>query len=209
MKIAILGAGNVGRALATASVTAGHQVTLSAAHGDSAARLAAEIGAAAAASNLDAVSRADAVVLAVPYAALDGILSEIGPSLEGKVVIDVTNPLTPDYSALAVESTSAAEQIQARLPNARVVKAFNTVFAARQAAPVVEGTAADGFVAADDADAKATVLDLVRSLGLRPIDAGPLAMARALEAMALLHITLQLRHGWPWQSAWKLIGPTA
>ena len=64
------------------------------------------------------------------------------------------------------------------------------------------------FVAGDDVDAKAAVLDLVRSIGFRPIDAGPLAMARALEAMAVLNMMLQIRNNWPWQAGWKLVGPT-
>ena len=122
--------------------------------------------------------------------------------------MDATNPMRADYMGLATEGTSAAEEIQAHAPGARVVKAFNSALAARQADPTVDGVQVDGFVAADDEEAKATVLDLARSIGFRPIDAGALEMARALEAMALLNITLQLRNSWPWQSAWKLVGPT-
>jgi len=66
----------------------------------------------------------------------------------------------------------------------------------------------DGFVAGDGADAKAAVLELVRSIGFRPVDAGGLGMTRALEAMALLNVTLQIRSNWPRQACWKLIGPT-
>ena len=90
----------------------------------------------------------------------------------------------------------------------RVIKAFNTAFAARQADPVVDGVQLDGFVAGDDANARADVLELVRSIGFRPIDAGSLRMARALEAMAILNISLQIRNNWPWQTGWKLVGPT-
>jgi predicted dinucleotide-binding enzyme len=122
--------------------------------------------------------------------------------------VDVTNPTTPDYSGLALVGTSAAEQIQARVPGARVVKAFNSALAARQADPQIKGTQLDGFVAGDDADAKAVVLELAKSIGFRPIDAGPLAMARALEALALLNITLQIRTNGTWQSGWKLVGAT-
>ena len=93
-------------------------------------------------------------------------------------------------------------------PNARVVKAFNTVFAAHQADPVVDGIHLDGFVAGDDGAAKEQVLGLVGSLGFRPIDAGALAMARALEGMAVLNISLNMTNGWPWQTGWKLLGPT-
>ncbi|MBI2318436.1 MAG: hypothetical protein HYU75_15925 [Betaproteobacteria bacterium] len=88
-----------------------------------------------------------------------------------------------------------------------MIKAFNTAFAARQAEPTVDGIPADGFVAGDDETAKAQVLELVGSIGFRPIDVGPLAMARALEAMAILNISLNVQNGWPWQSAWKLLSP--
>jgi predicted dinucleotide-binding enzyme len=81
------------------------------------------------------------------------------------------------------------------------------VFAARQEDPEVEGIPLDGYVAADDDDAKETVLELVSSLGFRPIDVGGLAMARALEAMGALNISLQIRNGWSWQMGWKLLGP--
>lgn len=208
MDIAIIGAGNVGRALGGSSVRAGHAVTISSASPEDARAVAQATGARAAGSNGAAIEAADVVVLAVPYAAVEGILGELGDALYGKIVVDVTNPLLPDASGLATEGTSAAELIQARVPAARVVKAFNTAFAARQAEPVVDGIQLDGFVAGDDEEAKSKVLELVQSIGFRPIDAGPLAMARALEALGLLHITLQIRNGWPWQSGWKLVGPT-
>jgi predicted dinucleotide-binding enzyme len=89
----------------------------------------------------------------------------------------------------------------------RVVKAFNYAFAARMAEPVVSGTRLDGFVVGDDQAAKDKVLELVESIGFRPIDAGPLVMARALESMGLLIIMLQIKHSWPWQNGWKLVGP--
>jgi NADPH-dependent F420 reductase len=208
MNIAIIGAGKVGRALAGASVRAGHTVIMSSAHPENAQRVAGEVGAQAATSNKAAAEAADVVVLAIPYTAMVDLLDEIGDSLRGKIVVDVTNPTTPDYSGLALVGTSAAEQIQARVPGARVVKAFNSALAARQADPQIKGTQLDGFVAGDDADAKAVVLELAKSIGFRPIDAGPLAMARALEALALLNITLQIRTNGTWQSGWKLVGAT-
>ncbi len=106
------------------------------------------------------------------------------------------------------DATSAAERIQVLLPRAHVVKAFNTAFAARQADPVVDGIQLDGFVAGDDGDAETAVLELVESVGFRPIDVGPLPMARTLEAMGWLNIQLQIRHGWPWQGGWKFAGPS-
>jgi predicted dinucleotide-binding enzyme len=160
-------------------------------------------------SNRTAVQNAEVVVLAVHTPALDGVLGELGDALDGKVVIDVTNRLNPDDPGAVLDGSSNAEQIQARVPGARVVKAFNTALAARQADPVVDGVPLDGLVAGDDTAAKGQVLELVDSMGFRPIDAGPLSMARALEAMAVLNIMLQMWNGWPWQAGWKLVGPTA
>jgi predicted dinucleotide-binding enzyme len=90
-----------------------------------------------------------------------------------------------------------------------VVKAFNYAFASRMADPTVDGIHLDGFVAADDLEAKEKALELVESIGFRPIDAGPLVMARVLEGMALLNVTLQIHNNWPWQNGWKLVGPPA
>jgi 8-hydroxy-5-deazaflavin:NADPH oxidoreductase len=207
MNIAIIGAGNVGKALATSALRAGHSVTVSSSSGDSASIVARETGATAAASNGEAVEGADLVVIAVPYMSIVGVLDDVGPQLGGKIVVDATNPLKPDYSGLATEGTSAAEEIQAKIPTARVVKAFNTAFAARQADPAISGIDVDGFVAADDEEAKAIVLDLVKGMGFHPIDAGQLAMSRYLEGLAFLNISLQMRHGWSWQAGWKLVGP--
>lgn len=208
MRVAIIGAGNMGKALGASIVRAGHQVVLSSLHPDHAEAVAREVGAAAASSNREAVQGADLVILAAPYTAVDGVLDEIGADLDGKVVVDITNPLRADMSGLATEGSSEAETIQARLPRAAVVKAFNTAFAARQVDPVVDGVPLDGLVAGDDEEAKRKVLELVGAIGFRPVDAGGLRMARTLEEMAFLNITLQIRNGWPWQAGWKLIGPT-
>jgi hypothetical protein len=134
------------------------------------------------------------------------LAASIREAAAGKIVVDVTNPARADYSGLVFDgSSSAAEQFAAWLPGARVVKAFNTVFAANQANPVVDGTRLDAFVAGDDADAKATVLDLARSAGFEPIDAGDLAAARLLEALAWLNISLNLRNPFGWHRR-KLVG---
>ena len=208
MDIAIIGAGNVGRALAGSAGRAGHAASISSRDPKDAEAAAQAVGARGAPSNREAVGGAQIVILAVPYDAVEGIVAEVGGALDGKILVDVTNRLNVDNPPAAIDGTSNAEQIQARVPNARVIKAFNTAFAARQTDPVVDGVRLDGFVAGDDANAKEAVLDLVRSIGFRPIDAGPLAMARALEAMALLNISLQIRNSWPWQAGWKLVGPT-
>ena len=100
--------------------------------------------------------------------------------------------------------TSNAEAFQAWLPEAHVVKAFNTVFASRLAGSTQDGQPLDGFIAGDDAEAKATVATIVRDAGLAPLDVGDLKMARALEGMAWANISLNMANNWPWHSAWKL-----
>jgi len=203
MQIAIIGAGNVGKALASSLTNAGHHVTLSAAHPEHARAAAAETGATAARTNAEAVSNADLVVLAVPATSFDALAGEIGREISGKVVVDVANRPTPNPDGPA---TSIAEELQAMLPQASVVKAFNTAFASRQAHASVGGVAPDGFVAGDDAAAKQRVLEVVESVGFRPVDAGSLAAARTLEGMAWLNIQRNLDGG-SWQDAWVLVGP--
>jgi 8-hydroxy-5-deazaflavin:NADPH oxidoreductase len=208
MNVAIIGAGNVGSALAAAAVKQGHTVTISADHPEHAADVAAQVGAASAGSNAEAAREADVVILAVPYGAAGTIVDEIADVADGKVIIDSTNPLNATYSDLETSGTSAAEQLQQRAGGAHVVKAFNTVLASRHHNPTESGVPLDAFYAGDDAAAKATVAELAQSLGYRPIDAGNLRMARSLEEMAFLNITLNAGNNWPWQSAWKLMGPT-
>jgi 8-hydroxy-5-deazaflavin:NADPH oxidoreductase len=203
MQIAIIGAGNVGRALATSLTRAGHDVKISAAHADHAADAASKTGATAARTNAEAATGADLVVLAVPAQAVTQIASDLGRELDGKVVVDVTNRPTPSPDGA---STSIAEELQSRVPAAKVVKAFNTAFASRQADPTVGGIAPDGFVAGDDQTAKQTVLDVVESVGFRPVDAGSLASSRTLEGMAWLNIQRNMKGG-SWQDAWVLVGP--
>ena len=207
MNIAIIGAGNVGGALAARFEHAGHTVTLSSLSGDTAARTAGRTGSRVARSNAEAAAAGDVIVLAVPFATAEAVAKEIAHAAIGKVILDVTNPLNSSFDGLATEhGPSAGELLQEWLPRSRVVKALNTVLAANQADPMIDGRAADGFVASDDAGARDTVLELVRSIGLRPIDVGPLRRARELEALAFLNIWLNATHGWSWTSAWKLLG---
>src|SRR6202521_5211000 len=207
MHIAIIGSGNVGKALAKSGGKAGHKVTLSAANPEHPAEAARATGVHAAASNVEAVKDADLVIVAVPYDNLGEVFSGLGASVDGRVVVDATNHVNTQNPGEVLGALSNAEEIQKRHPKVHVVKAFNYALAARLAEPTVNGTRLDGFVAGDDQAAKDKVLELVKSIGLRPIDAGPLVMARALEAMAPLNVTLQIRNNWPWQNGWKLVGP--
>ena len=202
MKVAIIGAGNVGKALGTSIMRAGHEVTITAKHPEHAQAAAQEIGAQAAESSAEAVSDADVVILAVPFVgAADEVTGEIRDRVAGKTVIDVTNPMKLDYSGLATEGSSAAEEFQKRLPEANVVKAFNTIFATNQAHPSHE---IDGYVAGDDDKAKQQVISLVESIGFSALDVGPLKAARYLEGMAVINIGLNAQNGWNWTSVWKL-----
>jgi predicted dinucleotide-binding enzyme len=110
--------------------------------------------------------------------------------LTGKIVVDISNPLKPDMSGLAVgHTTSAGEEVAAKLPGAKVVKAFNTVFAqALQEGPIFGSAKGQVFYAGDDAGAKDKVKDLIASLGFEAVDAGPLANSRYLEPIGMLNI---------------------
>ena len=208
MEVGIIGAGNVGGALAQALSRAGHSVTISSRTQEKAEAVARESGARPAQSNRDAVERAEVVVLAVPYPTLDEVVQELGGSLDGKVVVDPMNRFNPSDPAATIDGTSATEQLQQRLPGARVVKAFNYLFASRMADPTADGIELDAYIAGEDEEAKKQVATLTRTIGLRPIDVGGLGMSRALEALATLNIVVNIQNDWPWQSSWKLVGPT-
>ena len=210
MDIAIIGAGNVGRALATSFARAGHTVTIASRDTEDAGTVATSTGATVAASNAEAAEAAEIVVLAVPFDSFAAVAGEIADAVTGKVVVDVSNRMSFGANGPDIDTTSSnAEVLAALLPDARVVKAFNTLFASNQDDPIADGIQLDGFVAADDAAARQTVLDLVASIGLDPVDVGPLARARQLEGLAFLNITLNIAHGGDWQSGWKLIGAPA
>lgn len=189
MKVTVVGYGNVGAAMVKQLSAAGHQVEVTGRKLEGVEKVAAQFGAKSAPLSA-AAKEADVVLLAVPYNNAAAALGELG-SLKGKVLVDVTNPLTDDYMGLTIgHTTSAAEEI-AKLTDASVVKAFNTLFA-----QVVDGgatfpsQAASAFVAGDDQDAKQKTVALAESMGFGTIDAGGLKNARYLEAVAGLNIYL-------------------
>jgi len=210
MNIAIIGAGNVGRALATSFTRSGHSVIVTSRDPAEAGAVATATGARVAISNVDAARASDVVILAIPFDSAEAVATEIRDVVTGKPVVDVSNRMSFGASGPIIDAgLSNAERLAVWLPDALVVKAFNTVFASNQSDPVVEGIQLDGFVAADDATAKAMVLELIASIGLRPIDAGPLSRAQQLEQLAFLNIALNATNGWSWQSGWKLAGAPA
>jgi 8-hydroxy-5-deazaflavin:NADPH oxidoreductase len=214
MEVTIIGAGNMAGGIGTRLVAGGNSLTILARDAADAQSLAGELNGARPQAAHGAHLAPDAirdtvVVLALPYGAVDDVLKEVGPALEGRVVVDITNPLNASYDGLVTpHGSSAAEQIQRQLgPAARVVKAFNTTFANTLVAGQVAGEPLDVFIAGDDADAKGQVAQLVRDGGLNPVDVGPLQRARQLEQLALLGITLQQPLGLGFGSSWKLHTP--
>ncbi len=182
--VSILGKGNMGPAIAGIVEKAGHSAELF----DS--------------SDGDKRVTGDIVVLAVPHPAVSHVLDQRRDQLAGKVVVDITNPLNLEtFDSLTVPAdSSAAAEIAAALPEARVVKAFNTNFAATLAAGTVGGQPTTVLIAGDDAEAKELLAGIVTGGGLRAIDAGPLARARELEALGFLQITLAAGERIAWTS---------
>ena len=210
MDIAIIGAGNVGRALATSFTRAGHSVVVTSHDPEDAGAVATATRARVATSNAEAAAGAAVVILATPFSSAQDIAAEVTDATRGKIVVDATNRMSFGAAGPEIDtSTSNAEELAVLLPDARVVKAFNTLFASNQSDPVSGGVQLDGFVAGDDADAKNTVLALVESIGLHPVDVGPLARSRQLEGMAFLNIAVNIAEGGAWTSGWKLVGAPA
>jgi NADPH-dependent F420 reductase len=213
MNVTIIGPGNMGRAIGTRAAAAGHSVTFVGDKPETAKEAAQDVKASVkndaqvSTANLENVTLGDIVVLALPYNTSKEVTKQLEKKLAGKTVVDISNPLNASYSDLATApGSSAAEELEQIAPRANVVKAFNTVFAGTLRAGQVNGEPLDIWIAADDADAKAKVSQLVKDAGMRPIDAGPLSRARQIEAMQLLHIVTQGTLGTNWGSAIKVLG---
>lgn len=189
-KIGIIGDGNVGSALARGLQRSGHEVR-AVGKDKEAIRAAASWG--------------EVVLLAVPFGALDEVVRDAGESLAGKTVVDATNALDANMSLAVGFTTSGAEELQRKVPKARVVKAFNTVFAQHMDSGRLGDKPLTAFVAADDAEAKKTVLELARGIGFDAVDAGPLKSARLLEPFASFNIQLGYVLGMGTQIGFKLL----
>lgn len=192
MKITVIGAGNMGSAFVKQLTRAGHQVAVTARNLSKAAQVAAANPGAKAVPAADAAAGSEVVVLATGYGDAVAALRSVG-DLKGKVVIDITNPLTPDYMGLTLgHDTSAAEEIAKAVPGAEVVKAFNTVFAQilAEGADIGDGRKVTVFIAGDTERGKQTAQVLAESMGFETVDAGGLKNARYLEPLAGLNIYL-------------------
>jgi 8-hydroxy-5-deazaflavin:NADPH oxidoreductase len=190
MKITVIGAGNMGSAFVKQLTRAGHQVSVIARDAPKAAQVAAANPGAQAVASAGSATGADAVILATAYSDAVTALKQAG-DLQGKVLIDITNPLTADYMGLTIgHSTSAAEEIAKAVPGADVVKAFNTLFAQvlAEGADFGNGGKASVFVAGDSE--RATAGAIAESMGFAVVDAGSLKNARYLEPLAGLNVYL-------------------
>lgn len=197
MSIAILGSGNMARGLAGLFANAGYEVILGSRDPSKAQAAVASLGARVRAADVKtAAASSDLVVLAVPFDAAAATIAVAG-GLAGKTLIDITNPLTADYQGLTIgHTTSAAEEIQKLAPQAKVVKAFNTLFAqVLQSGGKVGGVASSVFIAGDDEAANKSVEAVARKAGMAPVQTGGLELARYLEPLAGLNIALGYARG--------------
>jgi 8-hydroxy-5-deazaflavin:NADPH oxidoreductase len=187
--VSIIGTGNMGQAIAGIVTKGGNTADLIG-HADA-----------------EKPVTGDVVVLAVPYPAIDDVLAARGSSLAGKVVVDITNPLNFEtFDSLTVPAdSSAAAELAATLPQARVVKAFNTTLASTLAAGSVGPLPTTVLIAGDDADAKSLVADVIVAGGLRATDAGSLRRARELEALGFLQITLAAAEKISWTGGFAVV----
>ncbi len=189
MKIAVIGTGNMGAGFARAFASSGVDVVIGHRDPAKAASLAAELGATVEGGGIAAaVKLADIVLLALPYQSVASVLGEAG-DLTGKILIDISNPITADYKELLLgHTTSAAEEIQKVATGAHVVKAFNTIFAGLLSPEARTGKTLQVFVAGDDADATAKVRELAEKLSFEAVNAGPLSNSRFLEPIGEMNI---------------------
>ncbi len=176
MRLAIIGKGNVGTALGRGLSRAGHDIRFGHRDPGEPVREAAEWG--------------ETIILAVPFPAVNDVVRVVGSAPDGKILIDVTNAIDETMGLAIGFTTSAAEELQKKLPRARVIKAFNTVFAQNQSSGRLGGEQLTAFIAGDDAGAKQIAMQLARDIGFDPVDVGPLKSARYLEPMAIMLIGL-------------------
>lgn len=197
--ISIIGAGSMATAVAGRIAKAGHTVEVLSRNPAKARALADKLSAGAIAGSYASAPTGDIVILAVPYGSASAVVADFGAALDGKVIVDITNPVAPDLSGLvSPHGSSGAQEIAKGLPaTAHVVKAFNTVFGH----VLAKNGRLDAFIAADDAQSKARVSTFIESLGLRPLDVGGLHMASTLEALGLMMIGLAKNGAGTWDIA--------
>lgn len=193
MNVGIIGTGNVAKNLAMGLLRAGHKVALGS---RTPANVEPPSPKVSIGSRGEAAKFGDVVILAVPYHAVKDAIRAIGPNtLRGKVLVDATNVYSEKGDMAIGFVTSGAEELAKASPGAKVVKAFNTVFAQNMSTGMIGGTKVLALVASDDRDAKDAVLRLAADIGFDAVDAGPLRAARYMEPWAFQMIGLAYGHG--------------
>ncbi|CAN5566514.1 NAD(P)-binding domain-containing protein [soil metagenome] len=182
--ISIIGSGNMATAIGTRAAHHGHTIELISRDPAKAQALADQIGHGATVGTFGARPAGDIVIVAVLYQGAVDVVTQYGEALAGKILVDITNPFNADASGvMTTPGNSVSQQIAAAAPkSAHVVKAFNTIFGGA----IAEDKPLDAFYAGDDVEAKTRVSAFLESLGMRPLDAGPLEMAHALEWAGIL-----------------------
>jgi 8-hydroxy-5-deazaflavin:NADPH oxidoreductase len=209
MHVTLIGTGNMARGLGSRVLAGGHDLTVVGKDEQRAEAVAADLGGqgrVGTAGDGDPIE-GEVVVLAVYYPDARAAVEQYADQLAGKVVVDITNPVNATFDGLVVPPDgSATNELAGLAPDARFVKAFNTTFAGPLTQGEVDGQTLDVLIAGDDEDAKAQVAALARDGGLNPIDVGPQARARELEATGLLHMAVQNTLGTGFASALKIVG---
>ena len=211
MDVTIIGTGNMARAIGARALAGGHALTLVAKDEQKAQEAVEALGGSGDGGEVSTALTGDElsgelIVLALYYSDARAAVEQYADQLSGKVVVDITNPVNESFDALVVPPDSSATQQLAELAGgARFVKAFNTTFAGTVKSGEVAGQKVDVLMAGDDADAKQAVATLARDGGLNPIDVGALNRARELEALGLLHMTLQGELGTGYASTVKIL----
>ncbi|MEM6255982.1 MAG: NADPH-dependent F420 reductase [Cyanobacteria bacterium P01_D01_bin.156] len=190
MKIAILGFGSVGKKFANLFSKAGHEIVIGV-RSEPTQELPYP-----SATFKQAAEVADILAIAIPFTACTNVLPELAEATQGQIVIDSTNPLNDDWSPkLLGQENSGSEEISRLLPEAHIVKAFNTIFADVMGESLQGGQAITAFIAGDNSEAKQQVVTLAKDIGYIPVDVGPLHAARYLESMAHLNIQIAIGQG--------------
>jgi NADPH-dependent F420 reductase len=212
--IAIIGAtGNMGSAISKSLSKGKHRLLLKAGDQDKLNQLVNEIKSTNAEADVEAIPcpteaswEADIIILAVPFEAEKELAEKIREVANQKIVISIANPLNQTYNGLVTPAdSSAAEELQKLLPHSKVIKAFNTTFAADFSTPVIDGKQVDAFIAGNDEEALETVKELVSTAGFNPIVAGDLSVSGTLERMQLLLIQLGMKYNYNWLAGWKIL----
>jgi len=212
--IAIIGAaGNMGSAIAKSLAKGNYRLLLFTENKNKLKELEKEIKAVHKNADVESIAcsytaswEADIIIAAVPYTAEKEVADKIREVANQKIVISITNPLNETYDGLlTTPDTSAAEELQKLLPNSKVVKAFNTTFAADFSQPIIDGKQTDAFIAGNDADALETVSELVKTAGFNHMIAGDLPVSRTLENMQFLLIRLGMKYNYNWLAGWKIL----